>query len=383
VNNSIGIDWDSLRGDEFPVTQRWAYFDHAAQAPLPRRSADVLHAWAFEQAHDGVVGWPARERRIEAIRDQVALLVSADRDEIAFISSTTHGIGLIAEGFPWRDGDSVVSAAEEYPSNLYPWMNLASRGVSLRLVESRDGRIEIDDLIAAMDDSTRVLSISHVEFASGFRHDLDALAELCLARGVALFVDAIQGLGPLLIDVRRTPIDFMAADGHKWLLGPEGAGLLYVRRDWIERLRPIGVGWHSVVGSYNSPRNEFRLKDSAQRWEGGSFNMPGLLSFGASVGLFLELGPAAVSCRILEIARAVRELAAAAGWTIYGSTREADRSAIVVLERKGVDPNKAVRELFQQGVVASCRRGRLRISPHVYNNQDDLDRLRAGLEGIG
>src|SRR5271154_2704768 len=151
----MGIDWDSLREAEFPVTARWAYFDHAAQAPLPRRSADVMHAWVEEQKHDGVVGWPARERRLEGVRDQVARLVNADRDEIAFITSTTHGIGLIAEGFPWLEGDNVVSAAEEYPSNLYPWMNLESRGVSLRLVPSRDGRIAIDDLIAAMDHSTR------------------------------------------------------------------------------------------------------------------------------------------------------------------------------------------------------------------------------------
>ena len=126
--------------------------------------------------------------------------------------------------------------AEEYPSNIYPWMNLAGRGVSVRLVPSRDGRIWPEDLVAAMDATTRVLAISHVEFASGFRNDLDRLAELCHARGVALFVDAIQGLGPLVIDVRKTPIDFLAADGHKWLLGPEGAGLLFVRRDWIDRL---------------------------------------------------------------------------------------------------------------------------------------------------
>jgi selenocysteine lyase/cysteine desulfurase len=379
----VGTNWDSLREAEFPVTRHWAYFDHAAQAPLPRRSADVLHAWVEEQLRDGVIGWPAREQRIEAIRDQVAALVNANRDEIAFISSTTHGIGLVAEGFPWRAGDSVVSACDEYPSNLYPWMNLASRGVTLRLVPSREGRIWVDDLIAAIDGSTRLLTISHVEFATGFRNDLDTLAELCHARGVAIFVDAIQGLGPLTIDVRQTPIDFMAADGHKWLLGPEGAGLLYVRRDWIDRLRPIGVGWHSVVGSYNSPRNEFHLKDSAQRWEGGSFNMAGLLAFGASVGLFLELGPGAVSRRILDRAAVVRARAAAAGWTIHGSTRDADCSSIVVLERAGVDLGKAAGELRRQGIVVSCRRGRLRISPHLYNNDEDLARLGAGLAGLG
>jgi len=376
------LDWDTLRDAEFPVTRRWAYFDHAAVAPLPRRAGDVLRAWTDEQESDGVVGWPDREQKLEAIRDQVARLLNADRDEIAFISSTTHGIGLIAEGYPWRSGDNVVTAAEEYPSNIYPWMNLASRGVDLRLVPSRQGRIWLEDLSAAIDGRTRLLAISHVEFASGFRNDLDALAELCHARGVALFVDAIQGLGPLRIDVRRTPLDFLAADGHKWLLGPEGAGLLYVRRDWIDRLRPIGVGWHSVVGSYNSPRNDFQLKRTAQRWEGGSFNMPGLLCFGASLGLLLELGPEAASRRILDRAEAVREVACSAGWTVLGSPREPDRSSIVALERDGVDPDAAARELRRQGVVVSCRRGRLRVSPHLYNNHDDLDRLRSGLAGL-
>ena len=234
------INWDSLRATEFPVAERWAYFDHAAQAPLPRRSAEALRNFSDEQMQDGVVGWPAREQRIESIRDQVALLVNAHRDEIAFIPSTTHGISLVAEGFPWREGDNVVSASEEYPSNVYPWMNLESRGVTLRLVPSREGRIWLDDLARAIDRSTRVLTISHVEFSTGFRNDLDALAELCRKRRIALFVDAIQGLGPHTIDVQKTPVDFMAADGHKWLLGPEGAGLLYVRREWIDRLGRLG-----------------------------------------------------------------------------------------------------------------------------------------------
>jgi cysteine desulfurase / selenocysteine lyase len=379
----MGTDWDSLRESEFPVTRRWAYFDHASTAPLPRRSGDVLRAWAEEQECNGVVGWPDREQRVEGIRTQAARLLNAHRDEIAFINSTTHGIGLIAEGYPWRPGDSVVTAEEEYPSNLYPWMNLETRGVSLRQVASRDGRIWLEDLAAAIDRSTRMLAISHVEFASGFRNDLDGLVELCRARGIALFVDAIQGLGPLTIDVRRTPIDFLAADGHKWLLGPEGAGILYVRHDWLDRLRATGVGWHSVVGSYNSPRNEFVLKPSAQRFEGGSFNMPGTLAFGASLGLLLELGPDAVSSRIMDRAEAVRSLAASAGWSIHGSRRPSDRSAIVVIEKSGVDPARAATELRRRGVVASCRRARLRFSPHLYNNSDDLQRLRAGLASLG
>jgi cysteine desulfurase / selenocysteine lyase len=373
------LDWDALRIAEFPVARRWAYFDHAAVAPLPRRSGDVLRSWADDQEQNGVVHWLDWEAKLRALREKLARLINAHTDEIAFINSTTHGIGLVAEGFPWREGDSVVTAAEEYPSNIYPWMNLASRGVTLRTVPSRDGGVWVRDLVEAIDDSTRVLTISHVEFASGFRNDLDALSDACRTRGVALFVDAIQGLGPLVIDVERTPIDFLAADGHKWLLGPEGAGFLYVRRDWIERLRPLGVGWHSVVGTYNSPAVDFTLKPTAERWEGGSFNMPGLQAFGASVGLLLEVGPEAVSERILDRAEAVREIARSAGWTIHGSSRPRDLSGIVALEKPGTDPNAVVRSLRERGVAAACRRGRLRFSPHIYNNDDDMRRLREGL----
>jgi selenocysteine lyase/cysteine desulfurase len=373
------MDWDALRQREFPVASRWAYFDHAAVAPLPRRSADAMRAWVEDQESNGGVHWPGWERKLEQTRRDLARLINADHDEVAFVTSTTHGIGLVAEGFPWREGDNVVTAEEEYPSNIYPWMNLASRGVTLRTVPSREGRVWPEDLAAAIEGRTRVLTIGHVEWSSGFRNDLDTLAELCHARGVALFVDAIQGLGPLTIDVRRTPIDFLAADGHKWLLGPEGAGLLYVRRDWIERLRPLGVGWHSVTTSYNTPGIHFDLKPSAQRWEGGTFNMPGIQAFGASIGLLLEIGPDAASERILDRAGAVREIARRRGWQLAGSSRPEDLSGIVALTRTGVDPAAFVRDLRKRGLALACRRGLVRISPHVYNDEDDLARLADAL----
>ena len=376
------MDWDALRRREFPVAEHWAYFDHAAVAPLPRRSADAVREWLDDQERHGVVHWPDWGRKVEQARADVARLINADVSEIAFIPNTTHGIGLIAEGYPWRAGDSVVTAAEEYPSNLYPWMNLADRGVTLRTVPTRpDGRIWVDDLAAAIDGSTRVLTISHVEFASGFRNDLDALSELCRDRGIALFVDAIQGLGPLTIDVKRTPIDFLAADGHKWLLGPEGAGLLFVRRDWVERLRPIGVGWKSVTGSYNDPGAGFTLKPDASRWEGGTFAMAPLQAFARSVSLFLEIGPDLVSRRILDRAEAVREIARSAGWTVHGSARPEDLAGIVALEKPGIDPDAFAHGLRSRGIALASRRGRVRVSPHIYTDDDDLDRLRSALSG--
>ena len=375
------MDWDALRQREFPVTSEWAYFDHAAVAPLPRRSGEALRRWIDDQERHGVVHWPEWGAKVEGARTDVAQLINADVAEIAFIANTTQGIGIVAEGYPWQPGDSVVTATEEYPSNLFPWMNLASRGVSLRTVPTRDdGRIWVEDLANAIDASTRVLTISHVEFASGFRNDLDALSEICQAKGVALFVDAIQGLGPLTIDVKRTPIDFLAADGHKWLLGPEGAGLLYIRRDWIERLRPIGVGWKSVVSDYNNAGIDFTLKPDASRWEGGTFAMAPLQAFAQSLKLFLEIGPQVVSARILDRAEAVRELARSAGWAVFGSDRPADLSGIVAIEKPGVDPVAFATDLRKQRIALACRRGRLRISPHMYNDAEDLGRLAEALQ---
>ncbi len=373
------MDWAEIRRLEFPIAERWAYFDHAAVSPVPKRSGNAFRAWADEQEANGTVHWPDRRQELEVIRGRIARLLNAETAEIAFVNSTTQGIGLVAEGFPWNSGDNVVTAREEYPSNIYPWMNLESKGVELRLVESREGRVRLEDLAEAIDSRTRVLTISHVEFASGFRNDLDALSEICQERGVALFVDAIQGLGPLTIDVRRTPIDFLAADGHKWLLGPEGAGLFFVRKDWIDRLRPIGVGWNSVVGSYNRPEVDFTLKATAERWEGGSYNMPGLLAFGKSLELLLEIGPEVVSERILERAEVVRELARSAGWSVFGSDRPEEQSGIVALDREGTDPDAVVRRCKDRGIALSCRRGRLRISPHLYNNEADMERLAEAL----
>ncbi|MBY0457245.1 MAG: aminotransferase class V-fold PLP-dependent enzyme, partial [Gemmataceae bacterium] len=218
------MNWQSFRA-QFPVTEKWAFLDHAAVAPLPRGAVEALRQYATSLAADGITAFREWFARVNHVRALAAQLINAPHpDDVYFVPNTTHGIGVIAEGFPWRSGDNVVLAAEEYPSNQYPWMNLAHRGVEVRVVPSRGNRLLVDDVRAAITDRTRVLTVSAVEFASGFRNDLDALGEVCRERGVFFFVDAIQALGVFPLDVQRTPIDALSADGHKWMLGPEGAG---------------------------------------------------------------------------------------------------------------------------------------------------------------
>src|SRR5262249_43276910 len=246
--------------------------------------------------------------------------------DVAFVKNTSEGVGFVAEGLPWRPGDNMVTAAEEYPANVYPWMNLQGRGVEVRRVASRGPRVELDDLRAAIDGRTRLVSLSFVEFASGFRNDLDAVGVLCRERGILFFVDAIQGLGVLPLDVGRTPVDFLAADGHKWMLGPEGAGLFFARRDRVELLHPVGVGWNSVVGALGFSPLDFRLKPYAGRWESGTLNVGGILALGASLELLQAAGVEAVAARVLELTDHLCEGAARAGLRVYSSRRPAEGS---------------------------------------------------------
>jgi selenocysteine lyase/cysteine desulfurase len=365
------MDWQSLR-QEMPVTRQWAYLDHAAVAPLSLRAQQALREWSDDLATNGHVHERSWVERIEGVRRLAAHLIQADAENIAFIKNTSEGIGIVAEGFPWQPGDNIVTAAEEYPANIYPWMNLESRGVELRRVPSSGPRIEIDDLKRAIDSRTRIISLSHVEFASGFRNDLDAVGELCRQRRIVFVVDAIQGLGVLPIDVGRMPIDALAADGHKWLLGPEGAGILYMRRDLVERLHPVGIGWNSVIGSRNFSRPSFELKPHAGRWESGAFNVAGIMALGASLALLLEAGVSAISERVLNLTDELCEMARSAGLEVFSSRRDSDRSAIVSLVAPGGDPGAHVRRCRARGIVINQRAGRIRVSPHAYNTVEEL-----------
>jgi selenocysteine lyase/cysteine desulfurase len=220
------------------------------------------------------------------------------------------------------------------------------------------------------------VTISWVEYASGFRNDLDAIGEACRQRGILFFVDAIQALGVFPLDVSRSSIDFLAADGHKWLLGPEGAGVFWIRRDLVDRLHPVGVGWHSVVGAWDFAAIDFRLKPNAGRWESGSLNIAGITALGASLEMLLEIGIEELAGRILALTDRFCALVERTGWRVYSPRRETERSGIVSLVAPpDRQPAAVVRRLRQQGVVVNHRAGRLRVSPHAYNTPDEVDRL--------
>jgi cysteine desulfurase / selenocysteine lyase len=371
---TAAADWSVFRR-QMPVTGHWAYFDHAAVAPLSGPARQALCAWAEDATANGSVHYSAWTSRIERLRTLAAGLIAATPEEIALVGNTTAGINLVAEGFPWKPGDNVVTRADEFPSNQYPWLHLADRGVETRRIPTDGGRLDLDRLAAACDDRTRIVSVSWVAYASGWRHDLDRLAELVHQRGALLFLDAIQGLGVFPLDVRKTPVDFLAADGHKWLLGPEGAGIFFTRREHLDRLRPVGIGWNSVRGAHDFSHIELLLKDTAARYEGGSQNVAGLSALGASLELLGQFGMDAISARVLEITDLACRRLEEIGAVIHSDRTPAHRSGIVSFELPGRDPDLLRQQCVQQKVLLSCRAGRLRISPHAYNNAEDVDRL--------
>ncbi|NLF73077.1 MAG: aminotransferase class V-fold PLP-dependent enzyme [Candidatus Anammoximicrobium sp.] len=362
-----------------PVARRFAYLDHAATAPISGPASEAVEAWLRQAAELGGAAWPEWEESVQQVRRTAADLIGAAADEVALVPNTTAGINLVAEGFPWRDGDNVVTLANEFPSNQYPWMNLAGRGVETRRVPVEDGRVDLDRLADACDGRTRVVSVSWIGYASGWRMDLETLVALAHARGALVFLDAIQGLGVFPMNVRRVGVDFLAADGHKWLLGPEGAGLLFVRREQLSLLRPLSIGWNSVVDAYDFSRIELTLRPDAARYEGGSRNMVGHLALGASLRLLASLGLGPDSSALADRVLAVTDLAVrrleAIGAEIRSCRDPQHRSGILAFAMPGRDPADLRRRCLQADVVLSVRGGNLRISPHAYNDESDLERL--------
>jgi selenocysteine lyase/cysteine desulfurase len=261
-------------------------------------------------------------------------------------------------------------------------MHLADRGVETRLVPTTDGRVDYGQLADRCDTRTRIITVSWVGYANGCRRDLKLLGEIAARHGALLFVDAIQGLGAFPLDVRETPIDFLAADGHKWLLGPEGAGIAYIRRDRLPLLRTVGVGWNSVAQGSDFGHIELRLREDAARYEGGSKNMAGMIGLGASLETLLSFGIDNVAAAILEITDHACERVRELGYRIV-SPRDGDHgSGIVSIDMPGVDVAAVRRHCLDRGVALAYRAGRLRISPHAYNDQGDIDRLIEALRSF-
>jgi cysteine desulfurase/selenocysteine lyase len=368
------MDWEALR-EEFPITRNFNFQNHAAAAPISLRAVQGAQRYLEHASQNSYIGggfFP----EVDRIRGLYATMLGANADEIAFVKNTSEGLSFVANGLSWQHGDNVVTTNAEFPANIYPWLALKPRGVELRMVLEEDGRIPVERLFEAIDSRTRVVTVSSVNFASGYRHDLATIGEYCQSKGVFLCVDAIQSLGALPIDVKQMQIDFLAADGHKWLCGPEGAGVFYVRKELQGHLRPSTVGWLSVKNAWDFASFEFEFADSACRYESGSHNLPGVYALGGCAELALEIGIDRIASRILHLTERLAEGIRNKGYRLVSSRDRAEASGIVAFTSDVHDQEKLQKHLqAEHRIVIAVRNGRLRASPFAYNTDAEIDQL--------
>ncbi len=365
--------------EQFPITQHYNFMNHAAVAPLSKPAADALHGYADELATSAYLRGDYF-RRPEKVRQSCARLINANPDEVTFVKNTCEGLNYVANGIQWITGDNVVLNTMEFPANVYPWMNLENRGVSIKWAREDEGRVPFDRIAKAIDRRTRVVAISSVQWANGFRTDLTRLGELCKDRGVLLVVDAIQSLGVHPIDVQAMNIDFIAADGHKWLCAPEGAGLFYCRRELVEHLRPTEPGYLCMQQDYDDPTYKFDLHHDARRFDSGVYNTGGVCALGASIDLFLDVGVDQIQVRLKTLTDRLVEGLRSKGWRVHSPRTSSEWSAIVAFGSRKHDAGQMRQHLRDEyRIIVTQRLGLLRASPHFYTTDDEIDQLVAAL----
>lgn len=360
----------------FPVTNTYVYMNHAGVAPLSRRVSEAMTAFVEDATINGAVNVDDWVETAEQCRSLAAQLINADASEIAFMKNTTQGILIAANGIDWHQGDNIVTTAVEFPANVYPWWSLKERyGVETRMVPEKEGRIHIEDIVSTIDENTRAVTISHVEFASGFRNDIKAIGEICNERDIWFVVDAIQSLGAIDVDVKSAYVDILAADGHKWLLAPEGAAIFYCANDKLERLVNTNIGWASVVNPRDFLNYDLTQKPDATRFEEGSYNSVGLYGLKAAIELLLEVGISNIKTHILQITENLIEGLVAKGYRVITPTRNSERAGIVIFESERNTPVELFEMLNQKNIITAERGSGLRVSPHFYNTEAEIRHL--------
>ncbi len=367
-NDKAGI-WKDVR-DEFPVSSDTVYFNHAAISPLSvttRQELDRLSALLGG-------GAAAKEEvfaRVAEVRSAAADLIGAGPDEIAFVKNTTHGVQIASGGIRWKKGDNVVLPSIEFPANVYPWMGLWQRGVELRMVEPDEGLVTADMLADVCDSRTRAITVSQVQFSTGQRIDLDELGDFCRNKGIFLHVDGIQGLGALELDVKRSKIDFLSAGGHKWMMALPGIGIFFCRKELLDRIDIWNPGWTGVMKPKDFLDYDFTYRASAERFEEGSPNLHGIFALGISIDRILKLEKGTVEKRIMFLTGLLIEGLTERGFMIKSPLEDGQRSGILCFYSESEDARSIFDRLRDAGVICSLRENAVRLSPHMYNTEDE------------
>jgi len=370
---------EALRQHEFPVAREKIFLAHAGVAPLPRRVADAVRDYAgLCTQGDQETLLPAQQ--VHHSRALAARLLNALPDEIAFVGPTSLALSFIAAGLPWRKNENVLIYFDDYPANVYPWMALAERGVEVRFLSaSEPGRLRPLEVIGQVDEQTRLVALASCHFVSGYRIDLNAIGQALHERNILFCVDAIQTLGAFPTTVEH--IDFLAADAHKWLLGPCAAGILYVRKGLQDSLRPAAYGWQNVLCPDYVAQEQLVFRPGSRRYEAGTQNLLGLVGLHAAMELLLEMGIDNIAAELLRKRALLVPALKNKGYTVlHADVPPANASGIITFYREGAGMAALCEKLEAANIIASLRADRsgrqhLRLSPHFYNTDAELQRV--------
>jgi selenocysteine lyase/cysteine desulfurase len=361
--------------DQFPVRDHLVYLNHAAVAPLSKRSADAMKHLADDCMHFGSLHYDQWLAAYEGVRVAAAKLIGADRSEIALVKNTSEGIATVAIGLDWRPGDRIVAFQEEFPANYYPWKLLEEQGIAVTWLSVSDPLDRIDEASRG----ARLLSISFVQFLSGYRAPIQEIGEICRRNQCIYMVDAIQGLGAFPIDVRACGIHALASDGHKWLLGPEGCGILYINKDLMPQVKPVEFGWTNVAGYNDYGSRDMALREDAGRYECGTLNTIGCFGLQAAIEFLLEVGVGEIAPVVQNLGDRIARGVEAKGYEVLGNRTPETGAGIVSFRKAGFEDKEIVRRLRAARISAAPRAGWVRTSPHFYISPSDIDRMLAEL----
>jgi selenocysteine lyase/cysteine desulfurase len=369
------LDNPVLRHHEFPITASKTFLAHAAVSPLPRRVASAISTYTQRASSEGQ--WEYIYADIEnETRKYAAILLGASEDEIAFISSTSLGLSLVAAGLPWQKGDNVIIADGDFPSNIYPWLNLQSRGVQVKFIpRSKDGIVTLEDIVNLTDKNTRLVSLSTVNYISGFKIDVSSIGSYLHQKNILFCVDAIQSLGAFPIDT--TYIDFLAAGANKWLLGPIGIGILYIKKKNPSLLIPVLAGWKCVQSSKSYTNYNLCFLDSAKRFEPACVSIVSLVGLHAALELLLEIKIENIADRLTAFRRLLVPALKEKGYQVFGLGGPEQNSGITSFSSKKQDIVQLRNKLDAGGFVVSIRDSLdgnkcIRVSPHFYNTDEEI-----------
>ena len=384
----LGTDVKELRHLFFPVTRHNIYFNHASIGPLAGPVARSLHEYVDDSRDFGAIHKARWEEYERGAHRRLASLIHARPEQVALTANTGDGLTSIAQGLHWQEGDTIVSVEGEFPTNVYPWLNLQAQGVKLHIVPARNARIVPEDIFAAINETTKLVSLALVEFATGYRNDIATITAYCHERGILCGIDAMQALGALDIDVQALGVDFMVSASHKWLLGSQLCGILYIADSLLPKLATPRRGWHSVEQPFDFFNHTQPLKAGASRFEYNTPNGIAIIGLDAALGVFesIDGGMQAVEARILGLAQHAIAGLERLGYPIVSPQGEDERSGLVCFRPHSEHAEQTVEQivdiLANRRIYTAARGDVVRISPHFYNTIDEIDVLLETLQEI-